>query len=140
MPAHPEHVFMVWGHVCAALAYNFQKEIAVTNCYLTHVIWFEDRVDTYLEGRLCDWIDIRRRRSKRDDSVAIRAGVDLVPTDRIWNFAVSEIALQLGKPASELLLPDREPIEVAFFRRVDDVCAAALRGERHEEGEPGDKR
>jgi hypothetical protein len=139
MPAHPEHVFMVWGHVCAALAYNFQKEIAVTNGYLTHVIWFEDRVDTYLEGRLCDWIDIRRRRSKRDDSVAIRAGVDLVPTDRIWNFAVDEIALQRGKPASELVLPNRQAIEAAFFRKVDDVCAAAVRGERHEEREPDDE-
>jgi hypothetical protein len=136
MPAHPEHVFMVWGHVCAALAYNFQKEIAVTNGYLTHVIWFEDRVDTYLEGRLCDWIDIRRRRSKRDDSVAIRAGVDLVPTDRIWNFAVSEIARQVGKPTIELLLPNRGAIEAAFFRRVEEVCAAALRGERYEVVEP----
>jgi hypothetical protein len=58
--------------------------------------------------------------------------VDLVPVDRIWNFAVTEIGRQLGKPASELLLPNRQAIEAAFFRRVEEVCAAALRGERHE--------
>jgi hypothetical protein len=132
IPASPEHAFTVWDHACAALAYNFQKEIAVANGYLTHVIWFEDRVDTYLEGRLCDWIDIRRRRSKRDPLAAIRAGVDLVPVDRIWDFAVTEIARQIGK--SELLLPNRQAIEMAFFRRVDEECAAALRGERYEEG------
>jgi len=134
IPASPEHAFTVWDYVCAALAYNFQNEIAAINGYLTYVIWFQDRVDTYLEGRLCDWIDIRRRRSKRDPLAAIRAGVDLVPVDRIGDFAVNEIARQIGKPANDLLLPNRQAIEVAFFKTVDDVCAAALRGERHEEG------
>ena len=84
--------------------------------------------------------DIWRGRPKRDQAAVIRAGVDLVPIDRIWDFAVNEIARQLGKPASELLLPNRQAIEAAFFRRVDDVCAAALRGERHEAEEPDGER
>ena len=66
--------------------------------------------------------------------------MDAVPVDRIWDFAVNEIARQVGKPANELLLPNRQAIEAAFFRRVDDVSAAALRGERHEPEEPDDKR
>jgi len=124
LPASPEYVFVVWDHVCAALAYSFQNEIATINGYLTHVIWFEDRVDTHLEGRLVDWINIRRRRAKLDLTAAIRAGIDLVPVDPIWNFALNEIARQIGKPSSELLLPKREDIEALFFRRVEDVCAA----------------
>ncbi len=132
IPASPEYVFAVWDHVCAALAYRFQHGISTINDYLTHLIWFEDRVDTYLDGRLCDWIAIWRGRPKLNLEAAIRAGVDLVPVDRIWNFAVTEIGRQLGKPASELLLPNRQAIEAAFFRRVEEVCAAALRGERHE--------
>ena len=36
----------------------------------------------------------------------------------------------------ELLLPNRQAIEAAFFSRVDDVSAAALRGERRELEEP----
>jgi len=140
MPAPPQYVFTVWEHVCAALTYNVQKEVAIANGYSAHIIWFEDRVDTYLEGRLCDWIDIWRRRTKLDQAAVIRAGVDLVPVDRIWDFAVSEIARQLGKPANELLLPNRQVIETDFFRRVDDVSAAALRGERHETERPDDER
>ena len=97
---------------------------ATTNGYLTHLIWFEDRVDTHLEGRLVDWINIWRRRAKLDLAAAIRAGIDLVPVDPIWNFALNEIARQIGKPSSELLLPKREDIEALFFRRVEDVCAA----------------
>ena len=75
-PASMEHVFTVWDHACAALAYSFQNEIA----------------------------------------------------------------RQLSKPASELLLPNRQAIESAFFSRVDDVSAAVLRGEGHEEREPDDER
>jgi hypothetical protein len=47
--------------------------------------------------------------------------------DRIWDFAVSEIALQLGKPSNELLLPNRESLEAIFFARVAKVRAAARR-------------
>jgi hypothetical protein len=132
LPASPEYVFVVWDHVCAALTYMFQMEIATINNYVTHVIWFEDRVDTHLDGRLRDRITIWRRGTKLDLAAVIRAGIDLVPVDRIWSFAVNEIARQVGKPANELLLPKREAIEGAFLRRVDDVYAAALRGERHE--------
>jgi hypothetical protein len=130
--ASPEHVFTVWEHACAALAYYYEAEIAAENGYLTHVIWFEDRVDTHLDGRLCDWITIWRDRPKLDQTAVIQAGVGLVPVDPIWDFAVNEIARQVGKPASELLLPNRQAIEAAFFTRVDDVSVAALRGERHE--------
>jgi hypothetical protein len=138
-PASPEDVFTVWDHVCAALAYSFQLEIATINGYLTHVIWFEDRVYTHLDGRLCDWITIWRRRPKLDQVAVIRTAVDLVPVDQIWDFAVNEIARQVGKPANELLLPNRQAIEVAFFKRVDDVSAAALRGERYEIKSPDDE-
>jgi hypothetical protein len=131
-PASTEHVFTAWDHISAALGYSFQHEIATINGYLSHVIWFEDRVDTYLEGRLCDWIRIWRSRPKLDQAAVIRTAVDLVPVDRIWDFAVKEIARQLSKPASELLVPNRQAIESAFFSRVDDVSAAVLRGERRE--------
>jgi hypothetical protein len=38
----------------------------------------------------------------------------------------------MSKHASELLVPNRQAIESAFFSRVDDVSAAVLRGERRE--------
>jgi len=88
------------------MAYSFQHEIATINGYLKHEIWFEDRVGTYLDGRLCDWITIWWGRPKRDQAAVIRAGVDLVSTDRIWSFAVNEIARQIGKPPNDLLLPN----------------------------------
>jgi len=140
MPASPEHIFTVWEHVCAALAYCYEREIAIANGYLANVIWFEDRVDTHLDGRLCDWVTIWRSRPKLDQAAVIRDGIDLVPVDRIWDFAVNEIARQVGKPASELLIPNRQAVEAVFFKRVDAVSAAALRGERHEPEEPDDKR
>ena len=140
VPASPEHVFTVWEHVCAALAYYYEREIAAANGYLTYVIWFEGRVDTYLDGRLCDWIDNWRCRTNLDQAAVIRAGVDLIPVDRIWNFAMNEIARQIGKPVSELLLPNRQAIEAVFFRRVEEVSAAALRGESREVGKPDSER
>ena len=138
-PASTEHVFTAWDHISAALGYSFQHEIATINRYLTHVIWFEDRVYTHLDGRLCDWITIWRRRPKLDQAAVIRTAVDLVPVDQIWDFAVNEIARQVGKPANELLLPNQQAIEVAFFSRVDVVSAAALLGEHYGVKGPDDE-
>jgi hypothetical protein len=114
--------------------------MATINGHLKHAIWFEDRVDTHLDGRLCDWINIWRRRSKLNLEAAVRAGIDLVPVDRVWDFAGNEIARQIGKPPNDLILPNRQAIEAAFFRRVDDVSAAALWGERHDVEEPDAER
>ncbi len=83
---------------------------------------------TFLE-RLSDWIQIYSG-SSVDVPMALRAGVDLVLVDRVWNFAATEIARQLGKPAAELLRPNREAIEAAFFAEVTRVCAAARRKRR----------
>jgi len=120
-PAPVTDTFVIWDHVSKALTYYFQEEIANANDYLTHLVWFQDRVGTCLDGALHDWIDIRKRRAEVDWT-AVRAGVDLVPKERIWHFALHEIAIQVGRVPAELVLPNRETSEAAFFSRVDLIC------------------
>jgi hypothetical protein len=122
MRASPGQVLDVWSHVAAALSYHFELEIARSNNHLTRVVWFEDRVHTFLH-RLGDLIE--RRNKTKLDVAAIKAGVDLAPVDRVWNFALKEIAHQLGKLPGELLLPDRNAIEATFFARVDKIIGSA---------------
>ena len=110
LSARPLDVFVVWDYVSAALTYCYQKEIAVANGYLKRITWFDDRVGFYLESRLVDWISSTGRRAKIDVASAIRAGIDLVPVDNIWEFGINEIARQIDRPA-----------------QVDELCAAALR-------------
>jgi hypothetical protein len=125
MSASLQNVFAVWDHVSAALTYHFEAEVATTNKYLTHVVWWEDRFDTYLD-RLGDWIE-RMRRTKLDPTAAVQEGLSLVPVNRIWSFALNEITRQLAIPANELHLPDREVIEKLLFARVRAACAAPSR-------------
>jgi hypothetical protein len=122
----PERLSDVWNYVSAALTYYFEEEIATINQYSTYTLWWGDRVSTFLD-RLSDWIEIWGRGTKRNPLPVLRTSLNLIMKDRIWDFAVSEIALQLGKPSNELLLPNRESLEAIFFARVAKVRAAARR-------------
>ncbi len=66
LSARPFDVFFIWDYASAALTYFCQREIAVANGYLKRVDWFEDRVDTYLECRLVNWIESKERKAKID--------------------------------------------------------------------------
>ncbi len=134
MAARPRDLFVIWDNVSTALTFGFEIEIATANRYFAHVRWWKDRVDTHLDGLLADFLERTGRRTERDLGPAIRAGVDLVPVDRIWEFAVNEIGRQLGKPSSELLMPNREAVEMMFFAKVHEICIDYLRGE-HRDGE-----
>jgi len=111
-------VFFVWDYSSAALTYFCQREIAVANGYLRRVAWFDDRVDTYLECRLVNWIKSKERKAKIDIASAIRAGIDLVPVDNIWEFAINEIARQIDRPASELMVPNRRRLRKRSLPRL----------------------
>ena len=126
MPGPPERVYDVWNYVSAALTYFFEEEIATINQYPTYTLWWGDRVSTFLD-RLNDWIEIWGRGTKRNPLPVLRTSLNLIMKDRIWDFGVSEIALQLGKPSNELLLPNRESLEAIFFARVTKVRVAARR-------------
>ena len=126
MPVPPERVYDVWNYVSAALTYYFEEETATINRYSTYTLWWGDRVSTFLE-RLSDWIEIWGRGTKRNPLPVLRTSLNLIMKDRIWDFAVSEIALQLGKPSNEIFLPNRETLEADFFARVAKVRAAARR-------------
>ena len=106
MAARPRDVFVIWDHISTALTFQFEIEIATANSYLTHLIWWEDRVGTHLESCLAGFLE-RRSRTERDMGPAIAPGIALVPVHGIWNFTVTEIARQLAKRPEELLLPDR---------------------------------
>jgi len=123
MAAPPGPALEIWNDVSAALTYSFELEIATLNRYSQHVRWLEDQVEFFLE-RLAYSIATDKKKDHRE--LAIRTGVNLVLVDRIWKFAITEIAGQLAKTPDELLLPDRDDIEATFFARVDGVCAAAL--------------
>ena len=141
LSARPFDLFFVWDYVSAALTYCFQREIAVANDYLKRINWFDDRVDTYLECRLDGWISSKRltqtkriyccleRRAKIEMEAAIRAGINLEPVDMIWHFAINEIARQLDKKPSELLLPSWQTVAKAFFTKVEEMCAAGVSNE-----------
>jgi hypothetical protein len=122
MPARPMDVFVMWDHVSTALAFYFEIEIATVNGNFLHVVWWKDRVGTHLDGRLADFLDITRKRKGPDLTPAIQASVDLVPVQRIWDFAIAAIARQLAKPPNELLLPDRDAAEANFFAMVRQAC------------------
>lgn len=126
MPGPPERVYDVWNYVSAALTYFFEEEIATINQYSTYTLWRRDRVSTFLD-RLSDWIEIWGRGTKRNPLPVLRTSLNLIMKDRIWDFGVSEIALQLGKPSNEIFLPNREALEADFFARVAKVRAAARR-------------
>jgi hypothetical protein len=85
---------------------HFQAEIARANGYVRHLVWLEHRAGTCLDGGL---------RIAKFDLTTMRTGRDLVPVERIWQFAVREIALQMGRASGELVLPKRETGEAAFF-------------------------
>jgi hypothetical protein len=85
--------------------------------YLKRINWFEDRVDTFL-ARLVDWIESKDSKVKIDVASAVRAGIELVPVDAVWDFAVKEIARQLDVPPAELALPNRTTVEKAFFTGI----------------------
>ena len=123
MAASPERALEVWNHASAALTYRFELEIGALNGYSLPVAWWNDPLKTFLESLKC-WIKVYRENAS--SAAAIRAGVDMVLVDRIWKFARTEIARQMGKHPDELRLPDRDAIEATFFVRVDEICAAAL--------------
>jgi len=130
MRVPPERVYDVWNYVSAALTYHFEEEVATLNQYSTYTLWWGDRVSTFLD-RLNDWIEIWGRATKRNPLPVLRTSLNLIMKDRIWDFAVSEIALQLGKPSNDLLLPNRESLEAIFFAKVAKVRAAARRRRSH---------
>jgi len=136
LSARPFDVFLIWDYLSAALTYCFQREIAVKNGYLTRINWFEDRVSTYLECRLAGWIESKGRTAEIDMAAAVRASIDLVPVDMIWEFAVKEIARQLDKEPSELLLPNWEAAAKALFTNVHKVCTAGLKSDQNPPNEP----
>jgi len=91
-PAPAADTVLVWDHISKGLTYHFQAEIARANEYLRHLVWFEHRAGTCLDGRL---------RVAKFDLTTMRT------------------ALQMGRASGELVLPKRETGEVAFFSCIE---------------------
>jgi hypothetical protein len=135
--APPEDIYDIWRFSAGALTYYFQLEIARVNNNLTYVMWFAHRVREFLDA-VSYSIDVGD--GPKIDLVTAKVGIELVPVDRVWKFAIDEIALQLAIPGDELLQPNRQALEAAFFAKLDEIVRypAEYRSRRDELNYAGD--
>lgn len=68
------HLF-AWNHVFAGFSYHVQIAIATANDYLTHIGWWEDRVDTFAGYGLATWLESAAKR-REGESAMVDAGLE----------------------------------------------------------------
>ena len=125
-----DYIRAAWAYMKGGIGEYFKAEIARLNNYVDEDIrYWERETRTLINSSLKDFVEdqeLKGSRKAKTRKRALEEAIRTVDVDKKWAYACDEIAEQLNKPVSEVVLPDRKPLEAAYWARVRSVIDKAL--------------